>query len=168
MIFGAFPLSSLSAGKPILQTITKTKTYVRETQIKNAHHVSIACTRPGAGRPSPPAWSAGGAAANVFPALKHSCCASGSAGWGPNLDFLEQAGGLRTRLLKSSPGCRALLIWFPTQRWSWGCREPCPGGSAARGLQAAAARAVHHWLAPLSRFFFRALSFWETDGNMTC
>ncbi|KAI1234983.1 hypothetical protein IHE44_0002611 [Lamprotornis superbus] len=60
--------------KPILQTITKTKTYVRETQIKNAHHVSIACARPGAGRPSPPARSAGGGAA------KHSRCASGSAG----------------------------------------------------------------------------------------
>lgn len=80
--FWCISLSSLSAGKPILQTITKTKTYARETQIKNAHHVSIACARPGAGRPSPPAWSAGGAAANAFPGFQHSHCASGSTGRG--------------------------------------------------------------------------------------
>lgn len=103
-------LSSLSAGKPILQTITKTKTYVRETQIKNAHHVSIACARPGAGRPSPPARSAGGAAANAFPALKHSCCASGSAGGDQTLISWNRRGGLRTCLLKCSGSCRALLI----------------------------------------------------------
>lgn len=33
-----------SPGKPILQTIIKIKTYARETQIKNAYHVSMTCT----------------------------------------------------------------------------------------------------------------------------
>lgn len=37
-------LCFLSPGKPILQTIIKIKTYARETQIKNAYHVSMTCT----------------------------------------------------------------------------------------------------------------------------
>lgn len=139
--FRCISLLPLSAGKPILQTITKTKTYARETQIKNAHHVSIACARPGAGRRSPPARSAGGAAANAFPGFKHCRCAEAAPGGDQSIDFLEQAGGLRTSSLKASQSCRALLI--PRKRWSWGCREPCPA-VGARGMQAAAARAVHH------------------------
>lgn len=43
--FGAnFFLFFLSLGKPILQTIIKIKTYARETQIKNAYHVSMTRT----------------------------------------------------------------------------------------------------------------------------